>query len=158
MQIPIFTVDAFTNRPFCGNPAAVCLLENVSFKKKSLKKQKKMYERLQCFFTTPNLSAQYQITESIFNNFILGWSFIICFFAFPVEEKCVWGECVGLDLGHWTCRAQLLAGLSKQLGALQSRLVVLRHSTAVVLFMKMFWTNGSSWYAVDKFYHNLVTK
>uniref|UniRef100_A0A8B9QZF0 Phenazine biosynthesis like protein domain containing n=1 Tax=Anas platyrhynchos TaxID=8839 RepID=A0A8B9QZF0_ANAPL len=28
MQIPIFTVDAFTNRPFCGNPAAVCLLEN----------------------------------------------------------------------------------------------------------------------------------
>ncbi|NXC18307.1 PBLD protein, partial [Corythaeola cristata] len=30
MQIPIFTVDAFTNRPFSGNPAAVCLLENVS--------------------------------------------------------------------------------------------------------------------------------
>ncbi|NXY15355.1 PBLD protein, partial [Atrichornis clamosus] len=28
MQIPIFTVDAFTNRPFAGNPAAVCLLEN----------------------------------------------------------------------------------------------------------------------------------
>ncbi|NXE32716.1 PBLD protein, partial [Ptilorrhoa leucosticta] len=28
MQIPIFTVDAFTNRPFYGNPAAVCLLEN----------------------------------------------------------------------------------------------------------------------------------
>ncbi|NXL34358.1 PBLD protein, partial [Glaucidium brasilianum] len=28
MQIPIFTVDAFTNRPFSGNPAAVCLLEN----------------------------------------------------------------------------------------------------------------------------------
>lgn len=28
MQVPIFTVDAFTNRPFCGNPAAVCLLEN----------------------------------------------------------------------------------------------------------------------------------
>ncbi|XP_035186516.1 phenazine biosynthesis-like domain-containing protein isoform X2 [Oxyura jamaicensis] len=28
MQISIFTVDAFTNRPFCGNPAAVCLLEN----------------------------------------------------------------------------------------------------------------------------------
>ncbi|NXX42515.1 PBLD protein, partial [Tricholaema leucomelas] len=28
MQIPVFTVDAFTNRPFAGNPAAVCLLEN----------------------------------------------------------------------------------------------------------------------------------
>ncbi|NXK63753.1 PBLD protein, partial [Sylvietta virens] len=28
MQIPIFTVDAFTNRPFFLNPAAVCLLEN----------------------------------------------------------------------------------------------------------------------------------
>ncbi|XP_074448646.1 phenazine biosynthesis-like domain-containing protein isoform X3 [Larus michahellis] len=28
MQVPIFTVDAFTNRPFSGNPAAVCLLEN----------------------------------------------------------------------------------------------------------------------------------
>ncbi|NWI92085.1 PBLD protein, partial [Pitta sordida] len=28
MQIPIFTVDAFTDRPFSGNPAAVCLLEN----------------------------------------------------------------------------------------------------------------------------------
>lgn len=34
MQVPVFTVDAFTNRPFCGNPAAVCLLENVSLKKK----------------------------------------------------------------------------------------------------------------------------
>ncbi|NXR28575.1 PBLD protein, partial [Cinclus mexicanus] len=28
MHIPVFTVDAFTNRPFSGNPAAVCLLEN----------------------------------------------------------------------------------------------------------------------------------
>ncbi|XP_077640918.1 phenazine biosynthesis-like domain-containing protein isoform X2 [Lonchura striata] len=28
MQIPVITVDAFTNRPFSGNPAAVCLLEN----------------------------------------------------------------------------------------------------------------------------------
>ncbi|NWU96807.1 PBLD protein, partial [Upupa epops] len=28
MQIPIYTVDAFTNRAFSGNPAAVCLLEN----------------------------------------------------------------------------------------------------------------------------------
>ncbi|XP_067155601.1 phenazine biosynthesis-like domain-containing protein isoform X1 [Apteryx mantelli] len=28
MQIPIFTVDAFTNRSFSGNPAAVCLLEH----------------------------------------------------------------------------------------------------------------------------------
>lgn len=26
-EIPIFTVDAFTNSPFTGNPAAVCLLE-----------------------------------------------------------------------------------------------------------------------------------
>lgn len=32
MQIPTFTVDAFTDRPFSGNPAAVCLLESVSFK------------------------------------------------------------------------------------------------------------------------------
>jgi len=30
MDIPIFTVDAFTNVPFKGNPAAVCLMENVS--------------------------------------------------------------------------------------------------------------------------------
>ncbi|NXX87164.1 PBLD protein, partial [Urocolius indicus] len=28
MRIPVFTVDAFSNRPFSGNPAAVCLLEN----------------------------------------------------------------------------------------------------------------------------------
>ncbi|KAK3572806.1 hypothetical protein QTP86_007415 [Hemibagrus guttatus] len=28
MEIPIYTVDAFTNVPFKGNPAAVCLLEN----------------------------------------------------------------------------------------------------------------------------------
>ncbi|XDV50222.1 hypothetical protein PO909_019316 [Leuciscus waleckii] len=28
MEIPIFTVDAFTNVPFKGNPAAICLLEN----------------------------------------------------------------------------------------------------------------------------------
>ncbi|XP_073776982.1 phenazine biosynthesis-like domain-containing protein [Danio rerio] len=28
MEIPIFTVDAFTSLPFKGNPAAVCLLEN----------------------------------------------------------------------------------------------------------------------------------
>ncbi|KAK2896669.1 hypothetical protein Q8A67_011157 [Cirrhinus molitorella] len=28
MEIPIFTVDSFTNIPFKGNPAAVCLIEN----------------------------------------------------------------------------------------------------------------------------------
>ncbi|XP_007897242.2 phenazine biosynthesis-like domain-containing protein 1 isoform X1 [Callorhinchus milii] len=28
MQIPIFTVDTFTSKAFCGNPAAVCLLDN----------------------------------------------------------------------------------------------------------------------------------
>jgi len=28
MKIPIWTVDAFTNKPFSGNPAAVCLLED----------------------------------------------------------------------------------------------------------------------------------
>ncbi|XP_061857821.1 phenazine biosynthesis-like domain-containing protein isoform X2 [Colius striatus] len=28
MQIPVFMVDTFVNRPFSGNPAAVCLLEN----------------------------------------------------------------------------------------------------------------------------------
>ncbi|MCJ8730400.1 hypothetical protein PDJAM_G00183890 [Pangasius djambal] len=28
MEIPVYTVDAFTNLPFKGNPAAVCLLEN----------------------------------------------------------------------------------------------------------------------------------
>lgn len=26
MELPLFGVDAFTSRPFCGNPAAVCLL------------------------------------------------------------------------------------------------------------------------------------
>jgi predicted PhzF superfamily epimerase YddE/YHI9 len=26
MTIPLFDVDAFTDRPFSGNPAAVCLL------------------------------------------------------------------------------------------------------------------------------------
>jgi PhzF family phenazine biosynthesis protein len=26
MEIPLFQVDAFTDRPFAGNPAAVCLL------------------------------------------------------------------------------------------------------------------------------------
>ncbi|MCW3465245.1 PhzF family phenazine biosynthesis protein [Chitinophaga nivalis] len=29
MQIPFFQVDAFTNQPFKGNPAAVCLLESM---------------------------------------------------------------------------------------------------------------------------------
>ena len=28
MRIPLFHVDAFTDRPFCGNPAAVCLLDS----------------------------------------------------------------------------------------------------------------------------------
>ena len=27
MKLPIFTVDAFTNEPFKGNPAAVCILK-----------------------------------------------------------------------------------------------------------------------------------
>jgi len=30
MSIPIFQVDAFTDRPFAGNPAAVCLLERAA--------------------------------------------------------------------------------------------------------------------------------
>ncbi len=30
MEIPIFTVDSFTNLQFKDNPAAVCLIENVS--------------------------------------------------------------------------------------------------------------------------------
>lgn len=28
MPIPLIQVDAFTDKPFAGNPAAVCLLEN----------------------------------------------------------------------------------------------------------------------------------
>jgi PhzF family phenazine biosynthesis protein len=28
MQIPYFHVDAFTSRPFGGNPAGVCLLDS----------------------------------------------------------------------------------------------------------------------------------
>ncbi len=27
VRIPIWQVDAFTNKPFAGNPAAVCFLE-----------------------------------------------------------------------------------------------------------------------------------
>ena len=27
MEIPLFQVDAFTDRPFSGNPAAVCILD-----------------------------------------------------------------------------------------------------------------------------------
>src|SRR5437763_14184356 len=27
MSVPLFVVDAFTDRPFAGNPAAVCLLD-----------------------------------------------------------------------------------------------------------------------------------
>lgn len=30
MEIPVFTVDAFTNVPFKGNPAAVCPITHVS--------------------------------------------------------------------------------------------------------------------------------
>lgn len=30
MEIPVFTVDAFTNLPFKGNPAAICPLMHVS--------------------------------------------------------------------------------------------------------------------------------
>jgi PhzF family phenazine biosynthesis protein len=28
MSLPLFQVNAFTNRPFTGNPAAVCLLDD----------------------------------------------------------------------------------------------------------------------------------
>ena len=28
MTIPLFHVDAFTDRPFAGNPAAICLLSS----------------------------------------------------------------------------------------------------------------------------------
>ena len=28
MRIPLYQVDAFTDRPFAGNPAAVCLLDS----------------------------------------------------------------------------------------------------------------------------------
>ena len=28
MTLPLFQVDAFTERPFAGNPAAVCVLES----------------------------------------------------------------------------------------------------------------------------------
>jgi PhzF family phenazine biosynthesis protein len=31
MKIPIFTVDAFTDKPFSGNPAAVCILNEVIY-------------------------------------------------------------------------------------------------------------------------------
>lgn len=27
-SLPLFTVDAFASKPFTGNPAAVCLLQN----------------------------------------------------------------------------------------------------------------------------------
>lgn len=30
MEIPVFTVDAFTNLPLKGNPAAICPLNHVS--------------------------------------------------------------------------------------------------------------------------------
>lgn len=30
IEIPVFTLDAFTNLPFKGNPAAVCPLVQVS--------------------------------------------------------------------------------------------------------------------------------
>lgn len=30
MEIPVYTIDAFTNLPFKGNPAAVCPLMHVS--------------------------------------------------------------------------------------------------------------------------------
>jgi predicted PhzF superfamily epimerase YddE/YHI9 len=29
MTLPLFHVDAFTDRPFVGNPAAVCLLQRL---------------------------------------------------------------------------------------------------------------------------------
>src|SRR5262245_32661992 len=30
MGVPMFIVDAFTDKPFAGNPAAVCLLQNAA--------------------------------------------------------------------------------------------------------------------------------
>ncbi len=27
-ELPIYVVDSFTNKPFAGNPAAVCVLQN----------------------------------------------------------------------------------------------------------------------------------
>ncbi|XP_017571293.1 phenazine biosynthesis-like domain-containing protein 1 isoform X1 [Pygocentrus nattereri] len=49
MEIPVFTVDAFTNLPFKGNPAAVCLLDN--------ELQDELYQ---------NIAAEMNVSETAF--------------------------------------------------------------------------------------------
>lgn len=51
MKLPIFIADAFTARAFRGNPAAVCLLENVSIWFGSAGPEILDYSRTKYFFT-----------------------------------------------------------------------------------------------------------
>ena len=61
MKIPIFQVDAFSERPFSGNPAAVCILE-----------EEKDEDWLRCMAAEINLSETAYIWK-IKNGFLLRW-------------------------------------------------------------------------------------
>ena len=73
MQIPIFTVDAFTNRPFSGNPAAVCLLENVSLKNSCF-----MKDDNGIYHSVLGLSAQHCIRLCFLYSGVLLASIVCC--------------------------------------------------------------------------------
>ncbi|VDI68885.1 Hypothetical predicted protein [Mytilus galloprovincialis] len=76
MELPIYTVDAFTNVPFQGNPAAVCLVNN----EKLLSE-----EKLQQIAAEMNLSETVYIIDTCQTGFTLGDRFRIRWFT-PTNE------------------------------------------------------------------------
>ncbi|XP_052069343.1 phenazine biosynthesis-like domain-containing protein 1 isoform X1 [Mytilus californianus] len=76
MELPIYTVDAFTDVPFQGNPAAVCLVNN----EKLLSE-----EKLQQIAAEMNLSETVYIIDTHQTGFTLGDRFRIRWFT-PTNE------------------------------------------------------------------------
>lgn len=76
MELPIYTVDAFTDVPFQGNPAAVCLVNN----EKLLSE-----EKLQQIAAEMNLSETVYIIDTQQTGFTLGDRFRIRWFT-PTNE------------------------------------------------------------------------
>ncbi|XP_077093308.1 phenazine biosynthesis-like domain-containing protein [Siphateles boraxobius] len=80
MEIPIFTVDAFTNVPFKGNPAAICLMEN--------ELQDDLYQRIAAEM---NLSETAFITRRYSMDFSSGAKFGLRWFT-PKTEVALCGH------------------------------------------------------------------
>ena len=63
MKIPVWTVDAFTKRPFQGNPAAVCILEDdiEASVKQSIATEMNISET--CFLTKSSASGSFSLDQ-----------------------------------------------------------------------------------------------